>query len=213
MKNIFKSNQRKQRAIFSVNIDLLYQYAEDNGTKLRQGNSFHYDSKDNSKGNERFTYEDIKRFVTNKIETEFRKEVEEISGIPISRIKVNRSYEGSIELVFTIIFNTYQFISGLKDFLDSIELIKRLSERFIKSSLEKEYNYDMFTVSTSTLYPKTEYYYEKMDLNRGKFSSELIDSSNKKRDVFFYYLLFANIILVAVLFFLIYKAVFQTYGW
>ena len=209
MMNIFKKNQKKQRAVFSVNIDLLYEYAEAHNTQLRPGKSFCYDSQEK----EKFTYEDIKKFITKKIETEFRKDFEEISGIPIRHIKVNRSYEGSIELVFTILFNTYQFIAGLKDFFDSIELIKRLSERFIKSRLEEEFNYDMFTVSTSILYPKTEYYYEKMNLNNGKSSSELIDSSYKKRDVFFYYLLFANIILVTVLFFLIYKAVAQTYGW
>jgi hypothetical protein len=212
MINIFKRHLKKQRAVFSVNIDFSHEYKKKQD-KLCPGCSYY------SRNERKFTYDQLKSFVISTIEKDFGREVEEISGIPVYDIRVNRSYNGSIELVFTILFNAYQFIAGLKDFFDSLRLIRSTADKFLQTKLNDEYGDEMFDVNTSISYPNTDNYYYPEDLFHGKrgryFLSHLIDNSNnnKGRDGFFYYLLFTNILLTLILIFMIYKAVAQTYGW
>lgn len=213
MLNIFKKRFKKQKAVFTTVIDFSNEY-KGNNDKLRPGGNYY------SRNDKKFTYDQLKSFAVSAIEKDFGREVEEIAGLPVYDIRVNRTYNGSIELVFTILFNSYQFIAGIKDFFDSLRLIRDTSDKFLTGKLNDEYGEEMFTARTSISYPRTDYYYYPEDLFMGKrgrhMLSHLANNSNNNspsRDGFFYYLLLTNIVLTAILIFMVYKAVAQTYGW
>ena len=211
MFNIFKRQFKKQKAVFTTKIDFSNDY-KGNQRKLRP-NGLYCGRKEKE-----FSYEQLKSFAIATIEKDFKREVEEIAGLPVYDIKVNRTYNGSIELVFTILFNGYQFIASIKDFFDSLRLIKNTSEKFLSSRLNDEYGENIFDVWTSISYPNTDYYYYPEDLlkgKRGKYLNPYLANnfSNGGRDGFFYYLLLTNIVLIVLLIFMVYKAVAQTYGW
>jgi hypothetical protein len=113
MFNFFRKRLQKKKAVFTVKIDLNYEYRNNNQEVFEPGRTYY------SRKEQKFTYEEIKSLATSTIEKELPREVEDIAGLPVYDIRVNRSYTGSIELVFTILFNGYQFIAGIKDFFDS----------------------------------------------------------------------------------------------
>ena len=211
MLKFFKKRLQKQKAVFTVKIDL-NRDNKNNGDTLRPGESYY------AKNERKFTYDQLKSFAIAAIEKDFPREVEEISGLPVYDIRVNRSYAGSIELVFTILFNSYQFIAGIKDFFDSLRLIRETSDKFLKGKLSDEYG-DMFDIHTNISFPNTDYYHYPEDLFMGKRGRHLLsnlvshNSNDNPRDGFFYYLLISNIVLTGIIIFMVYKAVANTYGW
>jgi hypothetical protein len=211
MKNIFRSKLGKQKAVFTVNLDFNYEYKKEYES-LKPGKSY-YLKNDNNK----ISYDEIKNFAIDLIEKTLPREVEEICGLPVFDIRVNRTYQGSIELVLTIIFNTYQFIAGIKDFYDNLRLIRETINKFLKTRINNEFG-DYFDVNSSISYPNTDYYLNPEEFlmrNKGRYNLPVFINNGQKpnRDAFFYYLLFSNIILTAIVIFMIYKAVAQTYGW
>lgn len=211
MRNIFRRRFQKKRAVFTVKIDFNRNFKQ-NQNDLEPGGKYY------SQNEKQFTYDEIKVVAISAIEKEFPREVEEITGLPVYDIRVNRTYTGSIELVFTILFNSYQFIAGIKDFFDSLRLIRDTSNKFLKNKLRQQYG-DIFEVDTTISYPQTDNYYYPEDLFMGKRGRHLLShlaatsNPNNGRSGFFYYLLFTNIILTAIIIYMVYKAVAQTYNW
>lgn len=210
MLNLFKKRLYKRRAVFTVKIDLEFNPRQKQGSLKPGGN--YYSSTDR-----RFSYEELKLFVIKAIEQDFQKDVEKIAWLPVDKIRVIETYTGSIVLVYEILFNSYQFIAGIKDFFDSIRLIQETSDRFLKNRLMQEYG-EMFETRSEISYPKEhaqEYLEEIFHRRHRRDEGPNIKIQNliSRRDGLFYYLLISNIILIIIIVLMLYKAAVQVYGW
>ena len=102
-----------------------------------------------------------------------------------------------------------QFVSGIKDFYDSIELIRDLANTHIRHRLDANYG-NYFKVDTAILaHPnKLPLCTDTVSYNKKK---PFIGHLKKERDGFFYYLLIANVVLLCLLVALVFKAVMTVY--
>ena len=127
----------------------------------------------------------------------------------IKDIRVTADYEGSIELVFVVLFNTFQFVSGMKDFYDNVRLIRNHSKKYISRRLDEKYGY-VFNVNSDIEYPTIDRNDDLFwSLRHGKFPFPIHSSDGySRRDGLFFYLLFSNIILLIIIGFLIFTANF-----
>jgi len=213
MKSILKKSVTTKRVVFRATIELNSDYRErfnsnsdynDNSNRLKPNGKYKLGNKE-----EKVSYEELKEVLTETLETKLSLEVNELLDTPILAVKINNVNEGSIEIIFTVLLNAYQFIASLSDFFDSVELIKDTAKKLLTRKLNKNYGY-FFDVYVDNISPSR---------NRNYFEKEcgrilpVSYRDNNKRDVFFYYLLFSNIVLTAIITFLVWKAVVTTYGW
>lgn len=115
-------------------------------------------------------------------------------------------YEGSIEIIYSVVLGFLDLIGGLKDLYDAVQLIKEISERHINKKLSDRFGRH-FKVDTYVIVPEYRDHWrleEKMIGVQG-------DRSAAKRDIFFYYLLVANIVLVVIVGMLVFGAVKTVY--
>jgi hypothetical protein len=175
----------------------------------------HYDNRQS----EYISYEQIKNFVVDIINDELPGECRQYIDIPIIKIEVKGTHEGSLVVFFTVLFNTLQVISGIKDVYDCIELIRELSEERVERRLREAYG-DYFDVATIIRIPRDRYderHFREMLCN-GRYVPIFVSDpqpngyySQQKRDAFFYYLLVANIILFGIIVLLVIKALMKLY--
>lgn len=188
MRNLFRTKLSKQKAVFTVNIYFDYEHKKEYGS-LKPRKSYYIEN-----NNEKFSYDDLKKISIEAIEKNFQREIEEICGLPVIDIRVNRTYRGSIELVFIVLFNAFQFIDGIKDFYDNLRLIRETSNKFLKNRIKDECE-DFFEVNTTISYPNTDHYFNPEELLKrikGRFIMPpfIPNGQNCRRDGLFYYLHF-----------------------
>lgn len=201
--------RKNVKAIFEAKIDFNKEFKENYG-ELSSGRRYYFPRQNQKE--EKTSYEDIKHFLSDTIEEDLKKHLIKTTGIKITEIRVTGEYNGSIELVFVILFNAYQFIAGMKDFYDNIRMIRNHSRKFIYRKLIEKYG-DAFTVETNIEYPSIDRYEDLFWLSqkRGLPFSFHQDNENK-RDGLFYYLLISNIVLISIIGLLVFKAVKHFYG-
>lgn len=199
------NNGAIRQAVFLLTIDFNYQ-ARDRFGKLqaRRYYTFSKLGKESNYHNE-IGYRDIVDYVTNIVGSELKSQCQECIDTPIEQVKVLKTYEGSINIIFSVIFNALGVVSGLKDLYDCIQLIKVVSDAHIKKRLEDQYG-DVFDTGIRTIVPDWERFYHTDDRYETR---SLIKHSN--RDIFFYYLLISNIVLLIVIGLLVFKAVQTMY--
>jgi hypothetical protein len=219
MKNFFNKSIPKKRVVFRSTIELNSNYREkfnpnsnyhDDINKLKPDKGYYFGNKE-----EKVSYEKLKVFLTDTLENELLSKVNDLLDTPILGVKINSVNEGSIEIVFTILVNAYQYIASISDFLDSVSLIKDTAKNLLKRKLNQNYG-DYFDVDVYNIAPSRDnierHFYG--DMKHGRvFPLNYNDNNSTKRDGFFYYLLFSNIVLTVVVILLIWKAVITTYGW
>jgi hypothetical protein len=202
-----KRNELK--AVFEITIEFSRDYNDKFGD-LKEGGSYYFPNNRNHE--KETTYLEIKSFLIHEIEEELKPFLTKITDLQILDLRLNGSFNGSIELIFTILFNSYQFIAGLKDFYDNLRLIKNHSNRFIKQRLDSRYG-PVFNVGTNIEYPSIDRHDEMFwMMHKEGFPFFPNDSFNQKRDGLFYYLLISNIVLITLLGLLIFKAVKTYFG-
>jgi len=196
------------KAIFEIKIDFndKKKYGE-----LGKGSSYYLPGFSNLE--KQTGYDEIKNYVTDLIENDLKKHLAKATDMQIKDIRVTADYEGSIELVFVVLFNTFQFVSGMKDFYDNIRLIRNHSKKYINRRLDEKYG-SVFNVNTDIEYPTIDRNDDLFwSLRHGEFPFPFHSSERySRRDGLFFYLLFSNIILVIVLGFLIFTAMKNYYG-
>ena len=203
------SKRTHLKAVYGLKVDFRGGIKKDYG-ELREGENYflpHYRNKEVET-----SYLEIKSYLIKAVEEDLQPFLSKTTDIKILDLKLTGSYNGSIELVFTILFNSYQFIAGLKDFYDNLRLIRSQTNRFIRQRLESKYG-EIFDVSTNIEYPSTDSHDDLFwMMHKGGIPIKLHDSGNQKRDGLFYYLLVSNIILLSIVGLLVFKAVKSYYG-
>jgi hypothetical protein len=163
-------------------------------------------------------YSDVRDFCEHVINDEVAKELQELIDWPIKEVKVNRTYEGSLIVVFSVLFNIYQFIGGIAGFRDTLKLIESTVQRHMKKRLADEFSTNgYFEVSVNSEKDRDYgYMLEKMFhfgmKGRGAFPVPVYEAGYRpRRDGLFWYLLISNIVLLIIIGILVGKAVFSMY--
>lgn len=147
-----------------------------------------------------------------------KRELQELIDLPIKEVKVNRTYEGSLIIVFSVLFNIYQFIGGIAGFRDTLKLIENVVERHMKKRFNDEFYTDGYFEVNAHAETDRDYGYMLDELfhfrvkGRGAFPIPTYNSSYRpERDGLFWYLLISNIILLILVGILVWKAVVNMY--
>jgi len=164
-------------------------------------------------------YSDVRDFCERIINEEIIVELRELIDIPIKEVKVNRTYEGSLIVVFSVLLNIYQFIGGIAGFRDTIKLIEKTVNRHMKKRLNDEFYTNGYFDANVYAEKDKDYEYMLEEMFHFKFRKRggIIPvpieetSYHPKRDGLFWYLLISNIVLLIVIGILIGKAVISFY--
>lgn len=157
------------------------------------------------KNQDKTSYSDIVDYVTNIVKNELKSQYQECIDVPIEQVKVLKTYEGSINVIFSVIFDALGLVSGLKDLYDCVQLVKVISDAHIKKRLEDQYG-DLFDTNISLIIP------DRYSLDHiGNKCEALLFALNSGKNVFFYYLLISNIVFLILLGLLVFKAVWTMY--
>lgn len=154
----------------------------------------------------RVSYTDISDEAVRIINSDLKLELQKYTDISIKEVQVQAVYEGSIEIIYTVILSFLNLVSGLKDLYDAVRLISEISDRYINKKLSDRFGRH-FKVDTYVIVPESKDYWriEELGWNRR------VDRSVEKRDAFFYYLLVANIVLLVIVGVLVFGAVKAVY--
>ncbi|MCL2119928.1 MAG: hypothetical protein FWH27_16035 [Planctomycetaceae bacterium] len=229
MRKLFRksNNIEEHKAVFSVRVDFNYEYRErirkidkvrkiDEDEQLRPGGRYYFESNDENKIGVKATYENIRDFVSNVLVGDLANVCNQYLDVPLDvpvKIQVTGNYDGSLVLVFSAIFNTVQFISGVKDIYDIAQLIRDLAEERIEKRLDKEYG-NYFKVNVKQRLPRDsreDYYNLERMMEKGRLPLVFSTQSKNKCGAFFWYLLVSNIVLVSVIMLLVFKALQKVY--
>lgn len=193
--------QKLYKAVFRTKID--FRYDDEPQKPLLPGHSYYL----NEGSNEKVSYDDIANETVRIINTELKPELQKYTDISIEEVQVQDVYEGSIEIIYTVILGFLDLVGGLKDLYDTIRLIREISERHINKKLSDRFGRH-FKVDTYVIAPESRDYW--------RFEKEMlgicsVNGSEEKRDAFFYYLLVANIVLLIIVGALVFGAVKAVY--
>lgn len=151
-------------------------------------------------------YNDIANEAVCIINTELKPELQKYADIPVEEVQVQAVYEGSIEIIYSVVLGFLDLVGGLKDLYDAVRLIREISERHINKKLSDRFGRH-FKVDTYVIVPD---YKEHWWLEENVMAARR-NSNVEKRDAFFYYLLVANIVLLIIVGMLVFGAVKTVY--
>ena len=200
-----KNRKGFSRVLFSLDIDFNYSAKKIYGP-LEIGRRYIFPQANNLNSYEQpIYYSDILDSVKRVINDDLKSECQKYINLSIDQIEIIKIYQGSIHILFSVVFNTLGVISQLKDLYDCIEIIKAISKAHLQNRLQTYYG-NWFDTSITVI-------------GRGNRKSydcfceheTLQPIKYRTRDYFFYYLLISNIILVVSLILLTYKAVLKMY--
>lgn len=192
--------KKQYKTVFRARID--FNYDEPPQKPLLPGHTYHLEEGSNT----RASYTDISNEAIQIINSELKPELQKYTDISVKEVEAQAVYEGSIEIIYTVVLGFLDLVGGLKDLYDAVQLIKEISERHINKKLSDRFGRH-FKVDTYVIVPGYKEYWrleEKMIGAQG-------DSSAAKRDAFFYYLLIANIVLLIIVAILVFGAVKAVY--
>lgn len=193
--------KKQYKAVFRARID--FNNCEPYRKPLLAGHDYYLEKGSNT----RVFYNDIADEAIRIINSDLKPELQKYTSILIEEIQVYAIYEGSIEVIFSVILSFIQLIGGLKDLYDTIHLIREISERHINKKLSDKFGRH-FKVDTYVIVPESRDYWrfeKEIGMNR------ILNSRTEKRDAFFYYLLVANIVLLIIIGVLVFGAVKAIY--
>lgn len=193
-------NKKQYKAVFRTRID--FNYDESLQKPLHPGGLYYLDKY----SEEQVSYTDITNESIRIINNDLKLELQKYTDISIDEVQVQAVYEGSIEIIYTVILGVLNLVSGFKDLYDVVQLIGEISERHINKKLSDRFGRH-FKVDMYVIVPESRDYWrgEEMRWNRS------VDKNGEKRDTFFYYLLVANIILLVIVGMLVFGAVKTVY--
>lgn len=181
--------KKQYKAVYRSRID--FNNCEPYQKLLLPGHYYYLEEGSNTK----VFYNDIADEAVRIINSDLKTELQKYTSISIEEIQVYAIYEGSIEVIFSVILGFLQLIGGLKDLYDTIHLISEISERHINKKLSDKFGRH-FKVDTYVIVPESRDYWR---LEKEIGMNLISDSSVGKRDAFFYYLLVANIVLLIII--------------
>lgn len=195
-----KKRSKRYKAVFRTQLD--FKQTEPHQERLHPGCSYYLEEGSNI----RVSYTDISDEAVRIINCDLKPGLQKYTDISIEEVQVQAVYEGSIEIIFTVILGFLNLVSGLKDLYDAVYLIREISERHINKSLSDRFGRH-FKVN-NVIVPENRDYWRLEEKMRWNWSE---DGSVGKRDAFFYYLLVANIVLLVIVGVLVFSAVKAVY--
>lgn len=190
--------KQQYKAVFRTRID--FRQDEEPSRSLRPGQVFYL-------GNEqRVSYNDIANEVERIINNDLKPELQKYTDLSIQEVQMQSVYEGSVEIIFTVILSFLELVGGMKDLYDAVHLIKEIAERHINRKLSDKFG-NHFRVDTYAIAPREEDYWrfeEGCMVKQG-------NNEEPRRDAFFNYLLVANIVLLLIVGGLVFGAVKTVY--
>ena len=196
-----KKRVKQYKAVFRTKIDL--KQTESYHESLHPGNSYYFEDSRNMKVH----YTDIVNESVWIINTDLKPELQKYTDIFIEKVQVQAVYEGSIEIIYTVILSFLDLASGLKDLYETVQLISEISERHINKRLDDRFGRH-FNADTYVIVPGNRDYWRGEKEVRRNWNG---DNSAEKRDAFFYYLLGVNIVLMIIVGLLVFGAVKMVY--
>lgn len=195
-----KKKARQYKAVLRVKID--FNYDDQHQRLLHPGGNYYLDKDTELK----VSYNDIVDEAVRIINNDFKPEFQKYTTISIKEVQVQAVYEGSIEIIYTVILSLLSFVSGLKDLYDAVHLIREISEKEINKKLSDRFGRH-FRVDTYVIAPESRDHWRV----EGKVMDVRRENSEKQHDAFFYYLLVANIVLMIIVGVLVFGAVRAVY--
>lgn len=189
-----KKKAKQYKAVFRARID--FKYNELNQKPLHPGGTYCLEKRSEME----VAYEDIANEAVRIINNDLKPELQKYTTISVKEVEVQAIYEGSIEILYTVVLCFLDLVGGLKNLYDAIHLICEISERHINKKLCDRFG-RYFKVDTYIIVPEYQNYKEYWR------SEEKLDDRVEKRDAFFYYLLVANIVLLVIIVLLVFSAV------
>ena len=189
--------RKKIKAVYSVHID--FKYEEQERRPLKAGYSYYFQN------DKKVAYKDVVDEVVQIINNDLKRECQKYVSHSIKNIEVPDVYEGSIEILFSVILETLGFVGNLMSLYDIIKLIRNLTEHYMNKRLREKYG-DHFEVRAHVVVP--DYDFWKYEIRERKYP---VNDERESRDAFFYYLLIANIVLLILVAVLVSGAVRAVY--
>lgn len=189
--------RKKIKAVYSVHID--FKYEEQERRPLKAGYSYYFQN------DKKVAYKDVVDEVVQIINNDLKRECQKYVSHSIKNIEVQDVYEGSIEILFSVILETLGFVGNLMSLYDIIKLIRNLTEHYMNKRLREKYG-DHFEVRAHVVVP--DYDFWKYEIRERKYP---VNDERESRDAFFYYLLIANIVLLILVAVLVSGAVRAVY--
>ena len=189
--------RKKIKAVYSVHID--FKYEEQERRPLKAGYSYYFQN------DKKVAYKDVADEVVQIINNDLKRECQKYVSHSIKNIEVQDVYEGSIEILFSVILETLGFVGNLMSLYDIIKLIRNLTEHYMNKRLREKYG-DHFEVRAHVVVP--DYDFWKYEIRERKYP---VNDERESRDAFFYYLLIANIVLLILVAVLVSGAVRAVY--
>lgn len=193
--------KKQYRAVFRTIIELNY---DDSQQKpLHPGGLYYLEKGFNTE----VSYADIVNEAIRIINSDLKLELQKYTDIFIKEVQVQAVYDGSIEIIYTVILGFFNLIGGIKDLYDVVHLICEISERHINKKLSDRFGRH-FKVGAYVIVPESRDYWRVEEKMRCNWN---MDRGMEKRDAFFYYLLVANIVLLLIVGVLVFGAVKTVY--
>lgn len=195
-----KKKEKQYKAVFRTRID--FKHDELNRNYLLPGGTYHL----LKNSDERTSYADIANEAVRIINNSLKAELQKYPIILIEEVQVQAVYEGSIEIIYSVVLSFLEFVGGLKDLYDAVRLIREISERHINKKLNDKFGRH-FEVNTYVIVPEKGYWRIEDEM----VNEQVLNGRVAKRDSFFYYLLVANILLLVVIGIFVFPAVRTVY--
>ena len=194
--------KKKQfKAVYSAHIDF-----KDKGCLNRELRTLKQGEYNYLENERKVSYSDILKITDTAINAELKEELSKYTNLKVSDVQTQAVYEGSIEVIFTVVLDFLNLVGGLKDLYDAVKLIRKIAEQHITKKLKNEYG-DYFIVKVDAVSPDL---YD-LRYDRKFIVGKLEMDESSKRDAFFYYLLIANIVLLLIIGVLVFGAVRKVY--
>ncbi len=167
-----KRNTKLYKAVFRTKID--FKDGKTNQYALTPGGKYYFNDGC-------ITYDDIVNEAVQITNHDLKAELQKYTFISIKEVNVQAVYEGSIEIVFSVVLGFLEFIGGLKNLYDTTRLICEISERHINKKLSSKFG-RYFEVDTYTIMPNRHDQFVEQEIN-----NEQNLNRKENRDSFFYY--------------------------
>ena len=93
-----------------------------------------------------------------RINNDLKPELQKYTDLSIQEVQTQSVYEGSVEIIFTVILSFLELVGGMKDLYDAVHLIKEIAERHINRKLSDKFG-NHFRVDTYAIAPREEDYW------------------------------------------------------
>ena len=192
--------KKQYKAVYKAHIDLRNDTRE--LKPLRPGAIYYFEN------GKTVSYSDIVDEAERIINYDLKKELQKYSNLSIQDVQMQTVYEGSVEIIFTVVFSFLELVGGLLDLYDATHLARDIAERYIRKKLNDKFG-DHFKVDTSDIVPR-EWHLHLLEENMYRIGREGNDEV-PQHDAFFYYLLVMNILLMIIVGILVLGAVKTVY--